>query len=275
MQYARRMGLSASRGQSDQPTVSHARRSCLVTSPHTAGIYAIVNLTNGHRYVGQAMDIQQRWYQHQSDLRRGRHHSPHLQAAWRRYGPESFQLVILEATTELTIREQFWIDQLAPEYNLAPAAGSLAGYRHSEQARAHMATAQLGRHHSLETRAKMSAAAMGNQRPLGHRHSTDSRTRMSIAQTGRVHSPETRAKIAAARRGQRPSLETRAKMSAAAIGKKLSVEARAKISAAAAGNQRTLGLRHSDESKAKMSAAATARWRARRGWSVGHTHRRV
>lgn len=64
-------------------------------------------------------------------------------------------------------------------------------------------------------------------------------------------------------------------MSAAAIGKKLSVEARAKISAAAAGNQRTLGLRHSDESKAKMSAAATARWRARRGWSVGHTHRRV
>ena len=43
------------------------------------GIYAIRNTQNGKMYIGESIDIEQRWKVHQEDLDNGNHHSYKLQ----------------------------------------------------------------------------------------------------------------------------------------------------------------------------------------------------
>ena len=67
--------------------------------PTFAGIYAIVNTINGHRYVGQAANIRQRIATHIRDLDAGRERTNAemlLQKAWLKFGREAFTIRILE-----------------------------------------------------------------------------------------------------------------------------------------------------------------------------------
>lgn len=79
-----------------------------------SGIYEIVNLINGNRYVGSSKDIYGRWVQHQNELKRGKHCNSHLQSAWNLYHEENFEFRILEETPDTIsdrfIREQYWYD---------------------------------------------------------------------------------------------------------------------------------------------------------------------
>lgn len=74
------------------------------------GIYKIVNTANGKVYIGQSTDIRSRFSHHRSELRGNRHHNPHLQAAWNKYGPNAFKFEILEECdkSKLNERETFW-----------------------------------------------------------------------------------------------------------------------------------------------------------------------
>src|SRR5260221_7251370 len=77
------------------------------------GVYAIINAVTGKMYIGSAVDTKQRWYVHRWQLKRGEHHSPYLQNAWKKYGAGIFNFRILEIikdATILTIREQYWLD---------------------------------------------------------------------------------------------------------------------------------------------------------------------
>jgi group I intron endonuclease len=98
------------------------------------GIYAIRHLESGKVYVGSASNISKRWHRHKKDLRLGVHRNKHLQAAWIKYGEEAFVFVILELTSELDTREQFWMDYtecINPEkgYNYCPIARSSRGVK--------------------------------------------------------------------------------------------------------------------------------------------------
>lgn len=88
-----------------------------MTLPARAGIYAIVHIDSGRRYVGSAMDVRRRWWTHQNRLRRGRHDCHHLQRAWRKYGEAAFRIEVielcLEEPTVLAAREQHWLDRFA------------------------------------------------------------------------------------------------------------------------------------------------------------------
>lgn len=84
-----------------------------------SGIYAIVNTVNGHRYIGSAVDVQRRWDKHKAELRRGNHHSRHLQNAWNKYGECSFSFLLLrkvEDQSKLLLNEQEFINSRRPEY---------------------------------------------------------------------------------------------------------------------------------------------------------------
>lgn len=101
--------------------------------PETAGIYAIVNLHNRQRYVGQAKDMKARVQSHLRDLEKGAHRTSEdrrLQNAWNEFGRESFEIVTLEIIKDnsaesnyhlrpdnLSLAEHFYINERS-EYNV-------------------------------------------------------------------------------------------------------------------------------------------------------------
>ena len=79
------------------------------------GIYKIENMTNGKIYIGSSKNIENRWSQHRSLLKSGKHHSQHLQHAWDRYNESNFKFNIVEDVImqeDLFTREQYWMDTL-------------------------------------------------------------------------------------------------------------------------------------------------------------------
>jgi len=84
------------------------------------GIYKIVNSMGLHKYIGQAVSIHARWVQHKRELRLNAHHNPHLQHAWNKYGENNFHFRVIEfcKMRDLNKREQYWIAELKPEYNI-------------------------------------------------------------------------------------------------------------------------------------------------------------
>jgi excisionase family DNA binding protein len=76
------------------------------------GVYAIFCKATGLPYIGSSVNMHVRIFQHVSALRRHRHESKKLQHAWKVYGEDNFDIVILELCSKeiLFEREQFYID---------------------------------------------------------------------------------------------------------------------------------------------------------------------
>ena len=97
-----------------------------------AGVYKITNTINGKIYIGSTQCFSERFKKHVLRLRNGIHVNAHLQAAYSKYGSESFTFEILEVT-EKDIRfdrEQFYLDSLnvcndKVGYNISPTANGM------------------------------------------------------------------------------------------------------------------------------------------------------
>lgn len=59
------------------------------------GIYEIINLINGKKYIGQTIDFENRKKLHFSYLRNGTHDNPHLQYSYNKYGENNFEFRII------------------------------------------------------------------------------------------------------------------------------------------------------------------------------------
>lgn len=228
------------------------------------GVYVIKNIANGHRYIGSAVCLTQRWNGHRHLLRKGAHHNPHLQSAWNLYGEDSFRFELLEPCEpeECIIAEQSWLDAFPPEYNMAPIAESSLGRPCREETRAKISAANRGKPKSPEHKAKMLAVHLGAKR------TPEARANMSAAQLGHVasnkgkkHAPESIAKMSIAHKGKKRSAESRAKQSIANTGREVSAETRAKIAAA------KRGWEPSAEWRAKNSATH----KGQTAWNKGAT----
>ena len=111
------------------------------------GIYLIHNTTNDKTYIGSSVNIQKRWGQHVSALNIHKHHNGHLQHAWEKYGQDAFTYRILEVVldrTKLHEREQFYINLLKPEYNIAQDVIGHMGLHPSEETRKKLSVAKQG-----------------------------------------------------------------------------------------------------------------------------------
>jgi len=100
------------------------------------GIYKIRNTISDECYVGSAEYFKKRWWNHVHYLDRNEHHSPHLQRAWNKYGKNTFIFEVVEVVDNIKFlieREQFWIGQLNPQYNVLKKAGSSKGFKHTEE----------------------------------------------------------------------------------------------------------------------------------------------
>ena len=92
------------------------------------GIYKITNKINNKIYVGQSIDIIERWKQHgyKAFNSNERAYNSAIHLAFRKYGIENFSLEVLEECKidELDKKEREWIEKLnslAPNgYNMLP-----------------------------------------------------------------------------------------------------------------------------------------------------------
>lgn len=157
-----------------------------------AGVYLISNNVNGKCYVGSSIHLTQRRKEHFSKLMHNKHGNAHLQNAYNKYGREAFEFEILETLSiddnikeNLLKREQFWIDNLKPEYNILLVAGSSLGYHHSdgtkqkisksttgvkksEEHAKHIREGQKGRVFTEDHKKKLSEAAKRRKRQSNH-----------------------------------------------------------------------------------------------------------
>lgn len=159
-----------------------------------SGVYQIRHVESGRAYVGSAVNIRDRWRQHERHLRKRCHHSRFLQRAWNKYSSVAFAWEVLEVVAdkaELIAREQAWIDRTPKHarYNTSPTAGSSLGVKLTTETREKLSAANKGRKHSPESRAKMSAAFKGRERSEEHRAKLSARARARWAD------PDARAKI--------------------------------------------------------------------------------
>lgn len=77
-----------------------------------SGIYKITG-PHGKFYIGQAINICQRWKAHRSKLRAGCHENAKLQNAWNRHGESefSFEVIVYCHAEELDAKEQTALDE--------------------------------------------------------------------------------------------------------------------------------------------------------------------
>lgn len=169
----------------------------------TSGIYSIVNMVNGRRYIGSATYLSHRQNDHRRSLRNGTHTNRHLQRAWDKYGESAFAFEVLEECKiqYLVEREQWWMDVVRPDYNLVPRAGSNLGMNHTEEARHRMSEATKGRKFTDEHRLHLSESQKGSKATAEHRR------HMSEALKGRKRSAEHRLHLSEAMKGHRRTAE--------------------------------------------------------------------
>ena len=77
----------------------------------TSGVYQFKNLITNQRYIGQSVDIEDRYIKHIRLLELGIHHSIKLQKAWDKYGKENFtHCILIECPTdELLKQEEYYV----------------------------------------------------------------------------------------------------------------------------------------------------------------------
>jgi len=84
---------------------------------NVCGIYKIN--CNDKFYIGSSKNIQQRYYKHRTELRKGVHKNEHLQNTYNKYGEEKFIIEIIDICNidEQYLKEQYYLDLLQPLFN--------------------------------------------------------------------------------------------------------------------------------------------------------------
>lgn len=139
-----------------------------------SGIYKIANLVTNDIYIGSSKDMNRRFIRHKSDLKNNRHGNRYLQRAYNKYGNKNFVFEVLEIVQNsnfLMNKEQYYIDNLLPKYNLCKIAAVPGSYPRTEEHREKISKALKGRKgkpHTRQTKKKLSEHFKGI--PLSKEH---------------------------------------------------------------------------------------------------------
>lgn len=133
-----------------------------------SGVYKILNTINNKFYIGSSVNIQNRMRQHKYFCKNKIYKRTKLNSAFIKYNEEDFKIIILELVedkTKLAEREQYYLNNLKPDYNTCPTAYSM-----------------LGRECSLETRQKKRETML----KLGSTITEEGRKKISQAKKGKL-----------------------------------------------------------------------------------------
>lgn len=98
------------------------------------GVYRWINNLNNKTYVGSSINLSVRFYTYYSLGYLAKSNRP-MERALLKYGFSNFSLEILEYCSRYNLleREQYYLDNLKPDYNIVEKAGSTLGYKHTEE----------------------------------------------------------------------------------------------------------------------------------------------
>ena len=99
-------------------------------------IYKITSSLYPNRiYIGSAFDFKRRKLEHLKRLRSGKHPNIKLSRHMAKYGIDDLCFSIIEScnSDELTIREQHYMDNLNPWFNICKVAGRTTGIKQSKE----------------------------------------------------------------------------------------------------------------------------------------------
>ena len=146
--------------QNNKTLQNNLNTDLLNLSLNKAGVYLITNLINGKKYVGSSALLKRRYNEYSNseyiarNLKKGK---SKILNALIKYGYLNFEFKILEniefldSQTKserrklLLEREQFFFDEIKPEYNINLKAGSNLGRTFSDEVRTKMSLAKLGK----------------------------------------------------------------------------------------------------------------------------------
>lgn len=173
-----------------------------------SGIYGIFNLINGKVYIGSAVNLKKRIFQHKFELIQEKHINEYLQNSWNKYGELAFEFYIIEYCPKenLIEREQFYMDALKVYnaengYNICQTAGSTLGQKpmlgknHSKETKGKMSISQLCRFKNPFEKAKIILRNLGNTNWLGKKHTNESKMKISEGNKGKIINLKTRTAI--------------------------------------------------------------------------------
>lgn len=247
------------------------------------GVYEIVHIESGKKYIGSAKQFRVRFTSHRTKLRANTHHCKHLQSAWNLYGPSAFRFtkLLLCEPAELVWCEQQLIDSLQPEYNSNPRAGSSIGVKFSDATKRKIGDSKRGKPRSKlaieQSASKLRGRALsmdrralllGNTHALGKPHTEEMKAAQSLRQTGKKRPPRSAewcAKLSATLKGVPHTLERRKNQAAAQRGLQrapytpMTQETRDRIAAIRASKPPRTGRKLSATSIAKMVTSLTGR----------------
>ena len=108
------------------------------------GVYCLVNLINGHIYIGSSVNLAVRMsnYLNTTYLKNRKNNNMPIIQALLKYGQENFAILIVEYVDieNLSVRETFYITHLLPYYNVLKQGYSSLGYKHTEATKQLFAT---------------------------------------------------------------------------------------------------------------------------------------
>lgn len=151
-----------------------------------SGVYCIENTINNKKYIGSSINVYKRRNRHFSELKTNKHKNSKLQNSFNKHGFSCFIFYVLELVEDVQLlieKEQSFIDEQKPEYNINLIANSSLGVKRSEETKEKIRQANSGLKHP-EWRNKIKSEAQGgdNHWTKNKEFSGESKERMKNAQ---------------------------------------------------------------------------------------------
>lgn len=152
-----------------------------------SGIYKITNIINNKIYVGQSIDIYDRWKQHINKLKNNKHVNKYLQRSFNKYGENNFNFEVIEECNSdlLNEKEQYHMDLLNPKFNILKTTLSIIGTKRKKEKRREF----------LKTRKKFKLSFEHREKMSLKRIKILSNKEIEPPMKGKIHSQETKDKI--------------------------------------------------------------------------------
>lgn len=182
----------------------------------SAGIYKIIG-PNNKIYIGSSVNIRKRWAEHLRGLNNNKHPNSRIQNAWNLHGADSFKFEVIELCDriDLLLREQSWLDNLLPFYNIArDAAAPMRGRKTTEETKEKQRQASLGIKKSPEHAKKLKDRLKTySDARKGTKISDENRLKLKVPKKKRTE--QHRKNLSEAGKGRKPSDETLEKLKVA------------------------------------------------------------